>query len=60
VRLASFAEKSIDVSVSCPSRPLQTATLCDACERRLRRLEVRNGCAVVPMPYALASVLVTF
>jgi hypothetical protein len=60
VRLASFAEKVIDVTVWCPSRPIRTATLCDACERKLRSLEVRDGCLVVPMPYALASVLVTF
>jgi hypothetical protein len=60
VRLASFAEKTVDVTVSCPSRPFRTATLCDARERRLRDLEVRGGSVIVPMPYALASVLVSF
>jgi hypothetical protein len=60
VRLASFAARAVDVTLSCPRRPICTATLCDACERTLRRLELRDGRVVVPMPYALASVLVTF
>jgi hypothetical protein len=60
VRLASFAEQAVDVKVSCPSRPFRTATLCDARERGLRDLEVHGGAMVVPMPYALASVLVSF
>ena len=29
-------------------------------ERRLRELEVCGGSVVVPMPYALASVLISF
>jgi hypothetical protein len=60
VRLTSFADKPIDVTLSCPSRPLRTATLCDARERDLRGLEVRAGHVVVPMPFAIASVLVRF
>jgi hypothetical protein len=58
VRLASCAQRAVDVTVSCPSRPITKATLCDACEHRLADLEVRDGRVVVPMPYALASVLV--
>jgi alpha-mannosidase len=60
VRLARFAEKAVDATVSCPSRPIRTATLCDARERGLRALDVRGGSVVVPMPYALASVRVSF
>jgi hypothetical protein len=58
VRLASFAPAAVEVRLSCPSRPIRKATLCDACERALRDLEVRGDSVMVPMPYALASVLV--
>jgi alpha-mannosidase len=57
-RLASFAHAAIDVRLSCPSRPIQRATLCDAREREICALDVRENGVVVPMPYALASVLV--
>jgi alpha-mannosidase len=60
VRLASFAQRAVDVTVSCPSRPISKATLCDAREHMLGDLEVRDGSVIVPMPYALASVLVWF
>ena len=60
VRLASFADMPIDATVSCPSRPGRTVTLCDARERDLKGLEVRAGLVVVPMPLAIASVLVRF
>ena len=59
-RLASFAPAAVEVRLSCPSRPIRMAKLCDARERELRDLEVRSGGAIVPMPYALASVLVWF
>jgi hypothetical protein len=57
-RLASFAPGAVEVRLSCPSRPIRRATLCDARERELRGLEVRGETVVVPMPHALASVLV--
>jgi alpha-mannosidase len=60
VRLSSFAHGPIEVRLSCPSRPIRAATLCDARERTISSLEVRDGVAVVPMRYALASVLVSF
>jgi hypothetical protein len=52
--------RALEVKLSCPSRPFRTAALCDARERRLRDLEVSGGSVVVPMPYALASVLISF
>jgi alpha-mannosidase len=58
VRLASFAPAAVEVRLSCPSRPIRKATLCDARERELCDLEVRNDGVMVPMPHALASVLV--
>jgi hypothetical protein len=58
VRLASFAPAAVEVRLSCPCRPIRRAKLCDARERELRDLEVRNDGVMVPMPYALASVLV--
>ena len=57
-RLTSFAPGTIEVRLSCPSRPIRRASLCDARERELHSLEVRGNAAVVPMPHALASVLV--
>jgi alpha-mannosidase len=33
VRLASFAPAAVEVRLSCPSRPIRKATLCDARER---------------------------
>jgi hypothetical protein len=60
VRLSSFARGPIEVRLSCPSRPIRTATLCDARERTISSLEVHDGVAVVPMRYALASVQVSF
>jgi len=59
-RLTSFAHGAVEVRLSCLSRPIRKATLCDARERELRGLEVRNDCVIVPMPYALASVLLGF
>jgi alpha-mannosidase len=59
-RLASFANGSVEVRLSCPSRPIRSATLCDAREREICALEVGKEGVVVPMPYALASVLVWF
>jgi alpha-mannosidase len=58
VRLTSFAPGAVQVRLSCPCRPIRRATLCDARERELRDLEVRSDGVLVPMPYALASVLV--
>ena len=58
VRLASFAPAAVEVRLSCPSRPIRKATLCDARERELCDLEVRSDSVMVPMPYALASVMV--
>ena len=58
VRLASFASAPIQVRLSCPSRPIKSATLCDAREREICALQVNSGEVIVPMPYALASVLV--
>jgi alpha-mannosidase len=60
VRLASFARQAVVVTLTCPSRPTQKAVLCDARERPLRELDVRDGRVVVPMPLALVSVLVWF
>jgi hypothetical protein len=60
VRLSSFAQRPVEVTLSCPSRPIKKAVLCDARERMLHDLEVHDDCVVVPMPYALASVLVSF
>ena len=60
VRLASFAQAPVEVRLSCPSRPIRSATLCDARERKIRGLKVDSDGVVVPMPYALASVLVAF
>ena len=60
VRLASFAAAAVEVRLHCPSRSIRKATLCDARERELRDLDVRNDCVIVPMPHALASVLVWF
>ena len=60
VRLASFARRPVEVTLSCPSRLIKKAVLCDARERMLHDLEVHEGKVVVPMPYALASVLVSF
>jgi alpha-mannosidase len=60
VRLASFAKQPAVVTLTCPTRPIQKAVLCNARERPLRELDVRNGRVVVPMPLALASVLVSF
>ena len=57
-RLTSFAPGAIEVRLSCPSRPIRRASLCDARERELRGLELRGSAAIVPMPHALASVLV--
>jgi hypothetical protein len=57
-RLTSFAPGVIEVRLSCPSRPIRRASLCDARERELCDLEVRGNAAIVPMPRALASVLV--
>jgi hypothetical protein len=48
------------VRLSCASRPIRTATLCDARERAISSLEVRDGVAIVPLRYALGSVLVSF
>ena len=58
VRLASFAPAAVEVRLSCPSRPIRKATLCDARECELCDLEVRSDSVMVPMPYALASVMV--
>jgi hypothetical protein len=58
VRLASFTNTPIEVRLSCPSRPIKSAKLCDAREREICVLGVSGGEVVVPMPYALASVLV--
>ena len=58
VRLASFAPAAVEVRLSCPSRPIRKATLCDARERALCDLEVCSDSVMVPMPYALASVMV--
>ncbi|HJX66613.1 MAG TPA: glycosyl hydrolase-related protein [Polyangia bacterium] len=58
VRLASFTPAAVEVRLSCPSRPIRKATLCDARERELRNLEVRGDGVMAPMPYALASVMV--
>jgi hypothetical protein len=60
VRLASFAQKAVVVTVTCPSRPIQRAPLCDARERPLRELDVRDGHVIEPMHPALASELVWF
>jgi alpha-mannosidase len=60
VRLTSSAQKAVEVIVSCPSRPIAKATLCDAREHALGDLDVCHGSVIVPMPYALASVLVWF
>jgi hypothetical protein len=60
VRLASFARGPIEVRLSCACRPIRTATLCDARERAISPLEVRDGVAIVPLRYALGSVLVSF
>jgi alpha-mannosidase len=59
-RLASYARAAVEVRLSCPSRPIRSATLCDAREREICDLEVGSNGVVVPMPYALASVLVWF
>jgi hypothetical protein len=60
VRLASFARGPIEVRLACRSRPIRMATLCDARERAISTLEVREGVAIVPLRYALGSVRVTF
>jgi hypothetical protein len=57
VRLSSFARTAIEVRLSCPSRPIRQATLCDARERFIASLRVEAGVAIVPMSGALASVL---
>jgi alpha-mannosidase len=57
VRLASFAPAAVEVRLFCRSRPIRKATLCDARDRELRDLEVRNAGVMVPLPYALASVV---
>jgi hypothetical protein len=60
VRLSSFARGPVEVRLSCPSRPIRRATLCDACERPIHDLPVEGGAAIVPMPHALGSVHVSF
>jgi alpha-mannosidase len=60
VRLSSFARSPVEVRLSCRTRPIRLATLCDARERPIRGLQVDGGFALVPMPYALASVHVSF
>jgi hypothetical protein len=60
VRLARFAEDPVDVRLSCPSRPIRAAALCDARERFVCALDVRDGTALVPLRYAIASVHVEF
>jgi len=60
VRLSSFARSAIDVRVSCPSRPIRQAVLCDAHERDIRTLAVKRGVVTVPMPLSLASVHIRF
>jgi len=60
VRLFRFACSAVEVRLSCPSRPIRQATLCDARERVIESLAVEQGVAVVPMPHALASVLLVF
>jgi hypothetical protein len=59
VRLSSFARGPAEVRLSCPSRPIWQATLCDARERAISVLDVHDGVAVVPLRYALASVRVS-
>ena len=59
-RLSSFARSAVEVRLSCPSRPIRRATLCDARERVIADLPVEQGVVVVPMPHALASVLLGF
>jgi hypothetical protein len=58
VRLSSFAPGPVEVRLSCPSRPIQRATACDARERDGTPLPVRDGVVVVPLPRALGSVRV--
>lgn len=41
--------------VRCPGRPASAAWLCDARERDLERLDVRQGVVRLPMPGSLAS-----
>jgi alpha-mannosidase len=60
VRLSSFARQPVQARLSCPSRPIQQATLCDARERNLRPLEVRNGVVTVPLRYAIGSARISF
>jgi hypothetical protein len=60
VRLSSFAGGAVEARLSCPSRPIRKATLCNARERDLRALDVQDGVVVVPMHHALGSVRVVF
>jgi hypothetical protein len=55
VRLYSPAPPD-ELAVSLPGRPLRAAFLCDARERDLEALEVRDGAARLRMPGAVATV----
>lgn len=60
VRLFRIARSPVEVGLSCPSRPIRRAALCDARERIMTRLPVVQGVVRVPLAYALASVLLGF
>jgi hypothetical protein len=49
-----------EARLQCRRGPIRAATLCDARERDLRELEVREGAAVLPVGTAIASVRLVF
>lgn len=56
VRLQSFAPPKIPVTLALEEVGLQAATLCDARERDLQPLAVRNGTVTLTMPGTIATV----
>jgi hypothetical protein len=56
VRLSSAVSDGRTVRVWLPNDTIRVASLCDACERDLGPLEVRDGRAIVPISARLTSV----
>jgi hypothetical protein len=60
VRLQTFAPPGSPVVVAAPGRSVDAATLCDARERDLQPLEVRDGAVRLVMPGTIATVRLLF
>ena len=60
VRLFKYSEGTADVRLSYAGKPVKQAFLADGLERKLEQLPVKDGKVAVQMPYALATVLLSF